>query len=117
MIAGVPDYQDSHTSQAALDSVLDGTKASFYFERRRALTALGTLLHSSSRPLRAWAHERLAGIDGAKEGSNATTKSSIDAAIDLEAVVSLLEARDPIAVRPAHLLLSLRPTHRTADRV
>jgi tetratricopeptide (TPR) repeat protein len=105
VIAAVPDYRDENTAQAILDAILEGTKAIFEFERRRALDALGELLHSSSRLLRDWAHDRAAGIGAASEdGSN--SRGRVELAIDLEVVVSLLETRDATAVRPAQAMLA-----------
>jgi Flp pilus assembly protein TadD len=118
VIAAVPDYRDDSTAQAVLDAILTGTTSVIAFERSRALIALGYLLRSSNRTLRTWAHSRAAGIGDSEsndesdnnsdgEGEQALSRGNIDMAIDLEAVASLLGARDPAAVHPARTLLAM----------
>lgn len=104
VIAAAPGYGDDNTAQAVLDAILAGTESPLVFERRRAVSALGTLLRSRSRRLRAWAYKR---IDEAADAHDERQQGRGDVASDIkyEIIASLLEARDEAAVRVARALV------------
>ena len=105
MIAEAPNYRDDATAQAVLDAILTGIKSPLVFEQRRAISALGILLRSPCRTLRAWAHDRMEDI-GADVEDQPTDRGNVDSAINYETVASLLEARDSDAARPAQALMA-----------
>ncbi|MET7832494.1 tetratricopeptide repeat protein [Micromonospora sediminicola] len=103
IIAEVPDYRDEASAEAVRDAILAATQSPLVFERRRALDALGILLRSPLRPLRDWAAERAAALEGSSDDE---AGADVETEIAYVAMSSLLDARDEAAARRARALVT-----------